>query len=168
MAKKSKNKLTRLEYKKIIDSITSKLEKKLEITDLLRKKLKKSIDQILEQTDNSKNPKEEVEFPFTNPFMRHMMKMHYMKKMGIKDVRFVDDLNPVKLRAIFEKCMEIEFMANTTYMNISIEEGIKISKEDSNKSFMKELDKIVLKINKDNDNGERVLKELINEENNVL
>jgi hypothetical protein len=151
MRKKYKYKLSRKEYKKIIDHIIKRIQDGL--NDLDKTPAKN------EQKDN---------FRFTKPFMVHMMKKHYREELGMNDVSFVDKLNSLQLQSIFEECMRINFLINTEYMNISIEEGMQVAKESNNQNFKEKIDLLAFEINQANDDATAMSELIIEDEENVI
>lgn len=139
MGKKYKNKLSRSDYKKLVDQIIKKLQRSNKVV---------SSSEINEENNN---------FTFSKRFMIYMMKKHYREEFGMKDVSFVENLNLVQLKNIFEECMRINFLVNIDYMNLSMEEGKELSIVNSSNDLREKIRLIALRINQANDDAKAMM-----------
>lgn len=139
MGKKYKNKLSRSDYKKLVDQIIKKLQRSNKVV---------SSSEINEENNN---------FTFSKRFMIYMMKKHYREEFGMKDVSFVENLNLVQLKNIFEECMRINFLVNIDYMNLSMEEGKELSIVNSSNDLREKIRLIAFRINQANDDAKAMM-----------
>lgn len=139
MGKKYKNKLSRSDYKKLVDQIIKELQRSNKVV---------SSSEINEENNN---------FTFSKRFMIYMMKKHYREEFGMKDVSFVENLNLVQLKNIFEECMRINFLVNIDYMNLSMEEGKELSIVNSSNDLREKIRLIALRINQANDDAKAMM-----------
>ena len=151
MGKKYKNKLSRSDYKKLVNQIIKKLQSKSN-----------------KAVSSSEINEEENNFTFSKRFMIYMMKKHYREEFGMKDVSFVENLNLVQLKNIFEECMRINFLVNIDYMNLSMEEGKELSIVNSSNDLREKIRLIAFRINQTIDNVEPITNAKIEDEVNVI